>query len=320
MAGSWQYSFEARDRTGERIREAERAKDESAGDRECSRGAWCAGRAVRMENGERIVTPARTYTAFCPACATLIATCLGQLPRAYVRLHLELAEKSRGGGGALRTPFGPSLPLRADADALMRAMAEVLMSWEERVREVARLSVMDTGLSRRRRSGTAITVAVRILEPRVPALLALPPAPMVRARPFRGDPGAPEAMVVEDLSGADAGNEILGLHRKARGCLGELRDHPEELEGVPCRECEAMALVRAEPPSDPAVEAMHSRCLRCRAQMTRAEYDQWARRYAKWAQSAGVACRRCQGGNHGDCRWRACACAVASHPRHALAA
>src|SRR5581483_8236402 len=50
--------------------------------------------------------------------------------------------------------------------------------------------------------------------------------------------------------GAAAGNEILDLHWRARKLLGETKDRPESLDGIPCRSCEAMGLERAEPPSD----------------------------------------------------------------------
>ena len=87
----------------------------------------------------------------------------------------------------------------------------------------------------------------------------------------------------------------------------------ETLDGVPCRRCEAMALERAEPPSDPSKEAMWSECRECRDQMAKGGFDAWSAMYARWAESSGVACRRCQAGRCAECQWHACSCAATAH-------
>jgi hypothetical protein len=123
------------------------------------------------------------------------------------------------------------------------------------------------------------------------------------------------------LGGADAGNEILTLHYRARRILGETRARPETFDGIPCRACEAMTLERAEPPSDPALEAMHSRCPGCGDEMDRDTFAGWAETYASWARGAGIqACRRCNAGNCRECSWHACACTAGDHPRRRAAA
>ena len=123
------------------------------------------------------------------------------------------------------------------------------------------------------------------------------------------------------LGAADAGNEIIDLHYRSRKILGETRAPAETFDGVPCRNCEDMALERAEPPSDPKTPAMKSRCASCGDMMDVDEFTEWAARYAKWAGSAGLpACRRCQRGRHDQCAWQACPCRAAGHPAEHAAA
>ena len=129
--------------------------------------------------------------------------------------------------------------------------------------------------------------------------------------------------VMDKLDGADAGNEILQMHWRARSILGETRQKPETFDGVPCRACEAMTLERAEPPSDPALNANHSRCPRCGDEMDRETFAQWADTYASWAGTAGIReCKRCQLAEPkcGECTWFACSCARGEHPRRRAAA
>lgn len=124
-----------------------------------------------------------------------------------------------------------------------------------------------------------------------------------------------KVQVMQD--GKAAGAEILDLHYRARRLTGHTPAQKETFDGVPCRRlsCEEFALERAAPPSDPSVPAMHSRCSACGDEMDKKEFDQQAKR---WASSPGVqVCRRCSAAfpAHDDCRWAACACADAPHPR-----
>lgn len=310
-APSWSYSFEA----SERLREAERAKDE--GGDECVRGPWCAGRRIVLDGSERRIEPARTYQVFCDSCRGVIASCLAELPEAYLRLHGEIGEPART-GNSVHSPFGPRLPLRADVDELMRQIAGVLLSWHERVATVARLSVPDTQASQRRDQALAVAGAAAVLSAHLSVLLALGPEPMVRAVRARS---MPDDVTLLELAGQDAGEEILGLHRSALLVLGEIRRGRETLDGVPCTRCEEMSLERAEPPSDPKREAMWAECASCHHQMTRAQYDGWAKMYARWAEAGGdIACRKCQLDRHEECSWARCACGADGHSLAALCA
>jgi len=252
-------------------------------------------------------------------------------------MQAEIGERPRKGQAA-RVPFGPRLPLREDVDALMRLTAVTLAGWEARVRAVARLTPRD--LSVPPLSGKGVVNAARILEDHIGVMLALQPAWMTRvvvlqpARRQELPPIGDELLAVigeEDLvragvdflttgrmvGGEDAAREILRLHYRALSLLGEAGYHAETLDGVPCRSCEDMALERAEPPSDPALPAMWSVCASCRATMSREDFIAWAAMYAKWADSARRACRRCELGLHGDCVYQRCACDSPDHRRAA---
>lgn len=299
----WAISFESADK----LRDAERAAE--AGGDPCSRDQRCSGRRFVLEGGERKIIPARTYGPFCASCQTLIASCLTQLPLAWSRLAGETAQMHRRGVGG-HSPFGPRLPFDASYDELMRRIAETLLSWEERVRTVARLSVADTQASRRGDQAEAVTAAARVISAHLTVLLALGPEPMMRSIPHAS---SPDDITLLELGGRDAGDEILELHRRALLLLGEIARQREVIEGVPCRACEAMSLHRAEPPSDPERPAMWSECGDCRDQMDRGEFDAWVKRYASWAASAGVACRRCQAGKCAECQWVSCSCCASGH-------
>jgi hypothetical protein len=127
--------------------------------------------------------------------------------------------------------------------------------------------------------------------------------------------GADYLKVMRQPSGVDAGLEILALHRRCERLLGEVRQHADTLDGVPCRNqgCGDMALERAEPPSDPSQPAMYSVCASCRHTMDLDEYREWSAWYARWADGAGLECARCQLGRHAECIYAGCQCLACGH-------
>jgi hypothetical protein len=295
---------------------------------ECASGPRCHA-AIR--GGDGTWHGARTFQAFCPACRSVIAARLSELPEACVRLLLAARERPRT-GKAVRAVPGPRDPLRLEVLALAWEMGAVLASWHERVADAARLADPPSRQAVLHRPEKAVAAAVKAIWPhRVDVLLALQPGPMTRVMfdPVKAagwlasaDPGeegtvlpSGEAHMLPAMGGAEAGNEILGLHYRARRILGQVKARPETFDGIPCRECEAMALERAEPPSDPSRPAMHSRCAECRDEMDEAQFHAWADMYASWARSVpGLSCRRCQAGRHGECAWDACECRAGGHP------
>ncbi|MGI5155798.1 hypothetical protein [Microbispora sp. CA-102843] len=219
----------------------------SVDQRPCARGERCAARTITTLNGQRVAVPALTYRTYCDPCRDHVGAILAGLPALYVRVHGELGHHS-GGGERVTVSRTPPVPLSLGVDALLREVVTVLASWEERVRTVARLAVLDTQASRRRPDGQALDAACRLLAAHLDALLALRPEPMLRVRTIPeaaklppGTPGvvrevAGYAEVILDLSGADAGAEILRLHARCAALLTETRAPAKHLP-VPCDWC-----------------------------------------------------------------------------------
>lgn len=256
------------------------------GQRPCARGEWCASSVIGTADGEARLEPALGYQAFCPRDSLSIARWLTELPGQYAHLAAELG-KPAARGAQVRVPFGPRIPLRVDVDALMRAIAESLRSWHERVADIGSLAYPSARMSRRQRDGWAVQRAADVMGEQMAALFSLGAQPMRRARSLRdvaemGDDTVgivyPEyAAVMVDLDGADAGAEIISLRFLARAILGETRARPEELTGVPCRAdgCGWRAVYRAELPSRDDEPLWWSECARCGDRMAEAEYREW---------------------------------------------
>lgn len=309
----------------------------AAGDdeRTCARGDWCSEPRISTGDGGVITRkPALTPRVFCETDRAYFSGRLDEMPSAYERLAAEIGWQSRG-GGAVRVPFGPRLPLRGDVDAQMRLMASTLVMWSNRVRRVAHLILHDPQKDHVRPD--VVKDATETLLASVDVLLARPPEWMVRTLPMAlGRPGRPAPRISEDIEdvyggceivrfgagtlsvlvradGATAGNEILRQHYLARHILGETRTPPESFDGIPCRSCGDIALERAEPPSDPGRLAMHSRCASCQHEMDRATFLEWARWYGAWADGATLTCSRCEKGRCDLCVYPRCGCQGAQH-------
>lgn len=206
--------------------------DESYSDaqRPCARGKHCAS---RNSNGDPMEGP----RALCSTDRDFLVAAIERLPEMYTELYLQLGEKGTG-GDSLRVSGGgktPPVPINLGTDALMRRILDVLSSWDERVRNVARLSGPDTDDARRRRAGVAMTTMCRTLAAHVDALLALEAEPMMRDMDISGHPRLPEDAVgvvhtsagwisyQTDLDGGDAATEVFALHALCRSRLGLTR-------------------------------------------------------------------------------------------------
>jgi hypothetical protein len=298
------------------------------GQRPCARGKWCASaKTTEQPDGTKERIPGHTYQVFCPACTDLIVTALTELPGAYTRIEEEYGSPVRRGDQAIRTPFGPSVPIRLDIDALQREAPPVIGGWAARVRSVPGLQLSDPEHGDPA-TPDGFTEACRVLRLHVTPLLSLQPKWMTRTYRLPLDEET-EALIGDEeilragddyvtvqvpCDGATAGNEILGLKWRSTAVLGELKPKPETFDGIPCRECETISLERAEPPPDPDSVAMMSRCSACGDKMSEEEFHDHSVRYKQWAESAGVpACRRCQREDHGECQWSACPCRNGGH-------
>ena len=261
------------------------------GQHPCARGKWCASaKNAEQPDGTTERIPGFTYQAFCPACTDHIVTALTDMPGTWVRIGEEYGTPVRRGDQAIRVPFGPSIPIRLDVDALQREVPPVIGGWAARVRAVPglQLSAPEHG-----DPGTpeGFAEACKVLRLHPGPLLSLQPRWMTRTYrlPLDGDTealigdeeilhGGDDFVTVQVLcDGATAGNEILTLARRSAAVLGELRTKPTELLGVPCRAdgCGWMSLVRADPPPDPDDPGSYSVCLKCRDRMSEEDYREW---------------------------------------------
>jgi len=193
------------------------------GQRECARADRCSDPRLSTVDGKPRRSPALSYQAFCPQDRTAVSKALNDLPLLWVRVHQRLDKSfAVAGGPVVAVSKSAPVPISLAADELLRLVLACLVSWEERVRDVARLTPLDTGLSRRRRDGAVLTQAYTILAAHLDALLSLPAESMARGEDF------------EDLSGADAGLELLYLAYRCRAFLTDTKQRPRHLSGVYC--------------------------------------------------------------------------------------
>jgi hypothetical protein len=295
----------------------------------CARGTWCS---AQTRDDEGTWHPARTYQAFCGVDEQVISARAEALPAAYVRLAERIGDPVRS-GRAVRRPPGSRVLVDAEHDALLRLIAAITGAWAARTRAVPGLS-----LSRHaHRNGTpgAVEADCGVLARNTVPLLALPDGPMARTWTWRaGDPMPPDleeeigaleiihagdgwVRAMTSLGGTQAGHDVLDLHRHAVKLLGETPAPPDVLDGIPCRNCEAMsslAVLEQPPPEPEKVAPPWCRCLECRDEMTRKELDSWTAQYAGWVRGAGVlTCRKCDLGRCPECTWPSCGCAAAGH-------
>jgi hypothetical protein len=264
--------------------------------RPCARRERCRSAETTVIDGETITTPAQTPGTYCRSDRNLIYRSLASLPELWVRLHLELSVKATASGDKVAGSRTPPVPPNLAADALMRETLTVLAAWDERIRTAAHLTRPDTQLSRLRRDGPALDGMVRTLLAHLDGLLALPADAMCRAYPIdshedigrlpegcygRSNRTGGYADVAVELSGADAGEDILRLHHRARAFLGETR-MCERLD-VPCPGCDLLMLERRQG-SEYAAE-----CRECGRLLTTPELHQWARLFAAHLVAVGVA-------------------------------
>lgn len=229
--------------------------DDARDEHRCARGPHCTNPEILAD---RTRLPALTPRPFCDGDRNLIGRALAVLPGLFADLAETLGERRRGDGPRVSgSRLAPPVPINLDIDALMRDIVWVVSSWDERVRLVARLSGPDTSTSRHRRDGMAIARMTSMLSAHLDALLVLPAEPMARTTSVEEAAkhalagrlgvvhvGAAWAEVLLDLSGADAGLEVLALERRCLGMLGWTPQH-EDLP-VACWECGLKAVRRRD--------------------------------------------------------------------------
>ena len=284
----WEHDFRASDSFRERQRDhAGPTARPSAGQHPCARADYCSGSTATIgEDGKTVKTPALCYAAFCQKCRNQVYRALTAIPELWVRLHQELGSKGQASERVTMSRSAP-LPLRADIDALLREHLDILASWDERVRQDAGLTMPDTDEQRRRSDhGRLVASLARTLAAHLDRLLELPADAMSRSYSLHDLGKIPEgchgrthhiagyAEVTVELSGADAGGEILALQYRSRSVLGETR-MVERLD-VPCPDpsCDLLMLERVQG------SAYEAECRACGRLLNTAEYRSWSRLYA----------------------------------------
>lgn len=301
--------------------------------RPCARGIWCSAQIRDPDTGDW--HPAPAGQVLCPADRTALTSQTAELPGCYTRLAAMTSSPVKT-GPAVRVPPGSRVLANPEADALMRIIADTTAAWAVRIRNIPQLQLTRHGHPHG--SPAQVTADCQVITAHPDPLLALPPAET--ARTWTWTPGLPmppdmdeeigdlDAIAGGDgwiraftrLAGEDAALELFDLRRRAIRLLGETPAPPVLLDGIPCRTCEAMpALALAElpvgTPGPDTPEPAYSRCLECRAELTRKEHDDWVAMYGAWARGAGIiTCRRCDLGHHRDCCWNSCGCKTAGHP------
>lgn len=235
---------------------------------DCARGVHCAARTTTIEDGERVTIPAQTYRTFCDVDRDRIADVLTDLPTRYAELTTRIGDCRRGDGprvsGGGRTA---PIPINTGVDALLRQIEEIVLSWDERVRAVARL----TDLAAANRAA-AIPVACSTLEAHIDVLLGLDLETMARTMDLARIEHLPDdatgwvrpggwVLYNIDLGAEHAGVELLNLHHRALKMLGYTPQHHDLI--TPCWECGERSLRRHD---GTAGLADHVECQACREQ------------------------------------------------------
>lgn len=240
---------------------------------DCARGDRCAARTTTAgPAGERIIVPAQTYRTFCDPCRDRIRDVLNDLPARYNELRDRIGDKGRTDGprvsGGGRTP---PVPINLGVDALLRQVEEIILSWDEHVRIIARLA--DLAAPTR---GHAVTTACQMLTEHVDTLVGVEGVDMARTmdlarHEYLPDDATgwvhPDAGWIEynaTLNGGEAGREVLNLHHRSLKVLGRTPLHHDLI--TPCWVCGERALRRHD---GTAGLADHVECLRCREQYLR---------------------------------------------------
>jgi hypothetical protein len=285
------------------------AEPDEHGYRPCARGERCASAVtVQQPDGSFARQALNGPRPFCSPDRDFIGQSLAGIPELYEQLAETLGEKSPGTGPAVSGSHEAPIPLRVDVDELMRRIVSTLSGWDERVADIARLSVSDTKISRNQRHAWLLPRMVGRIRAHLDALLVLEPEPMIRYRTIEEardhalnggfgwiHPAAGYAEVIEDRSGIDAAEDILDLERR---CLGILQVKPKHLPlPMPCWECDCPAVQRLDGPTGLRDEA---ECTACGETYTLEKFHDLMTHLTKQQATALQARRRAEAAEHAE--------------------
>jgi hypothetical protein len=220
---------------------------EDGAQKPCARGEYCVNR-------DHDGNPALGPRVLCANDRAYLIKTINRIPEVYLELYLMIGDK----GGVIDGPRvsgggkNPPIPLRADVDALMRSVIDVISSWDERIRTVMNLS--EQIITRRRQNGFAMGTTCEFIAKHVDTLLSLEPAWTWRSVDVTRTKDVPKdaVSVVHDdagwlsyeteMSGADAAIELFALFSRCQSKLGHTPRHQDLL--TPCQQCDQRMLRR----------------------------------------------------------------------------
>lgn len=214
----------------------------------CGNGRWCRG----DHDGHGALLPVEL--PLCDPCLDSAARDVRALVLDYLDLEQLLGVKVKSIELIIAGTRDPSTPYALGIDALQRAIWHTLTTWEEIIRERARLAEP----ARQVRQGWAVQHAVAVLHPRINDLVMIGPTSVYPL----------DATVPEEQTGLDAILTFTALHRRARAALGLTR----RIETVfgDCVQCGWTALRR-----ESGSETVY--CDNCHDCQTWDDYQRWLR-------------------------------------------
>jgi len=172
--------------------------------RSCARGERCYA-AIR--EGDQVIAAPCTRP-LCEVCETAVRRVLEQAPDLYVRLRLKTLDRDvTARGPQVTLSKGSPLPLHAQALHLGEELVWLLTTWEDEVRHIAGLTVVDRTQTR---EGPQVQAAASLLAAHLTAWISAP------TTAFGVSMTAPEI----EQSGADAAGVLLDWRATVRRLPG----------------------------------------------------------------------------------------------------
>ncbi|MEV0214279.1 hypothetical protein [Micromonospora sp. NPDC050695] len=201
-----------------------------------------------------------TTSPLCDDCLTAAERDVSNLVYDYVDLEqLQAPSLSQALNMQPSGKAAPPMPLNGGAEALQAEIVHVATTWEDVIRDHARLSARNT---QPRRPGAQLDDAIRVLLPRLRQLANLGATDVYPT-------GCEDP--VTDMAGWEAIHHLQHLHQRARGMLG--RTHrTTHLPGT-CSGCGLDELHRDDPrePDDPC----DVYCNNCHTAWPHTDYQQY---------------------------------------------
>lgn len=268
--------------------EVETSDDEQ---RPCARGDRCMeAESVVQADGRRSLEPALGYRAFCDSDRSFVLRSVEALPGYYREMGDRIGDKTTASGPKVSGSRNAPIPINLTVDELRVELVNVVASWAGRVYKVANLAGIATERSLEERAAYGAPLTANASAPftrmcealgaHLDALLALTAEPMLRfvaladaddlpaGTPVHRNHWAGYAEAILDLSGADAGLEMLRLNARCRWLLGHT-GKDEKITGR-CFSCDQLdVLIR---PDSAAGLVDFAECSACGARYFGAEY------------------------------------------------